>query len=679
MAGRRGRTSIRKMVRLQAWWALGIATLTVLITVALYFTRGSRVAFLQSILQFLYLLPIGLTAYSFGLDAGMGLGLLCTSLFLPILAQSMASGGVTAGTVSMFVAMVLYVALAYLAGSLGEARRRQERLQETLNLLGAVLDQSLSLPALLPVILSRSAELLGAERGEIFLRDERAGRLRRAARIGYPPGETAGERGESAEDTPLPEWLLERGTSFLSDDLPTDPRFYPAEEVADVPHSVAAAPLYRGPQPFGLLVLEDRPGGFDPEDLHLLEAVAEKCGIAIENARLYGELRAFSQELEERVRQRTAELSRESQQREAILQSIADGVVVADRQGRLLLFNPVAAQVFPCLREEALGKLLLELAQCPEEKYPCQEAFRSMAEFLASAGSPVRPSMPILRIVSGNRTWVALNNPVTADSGEIQGVVAILHDITQEIEAIDARTRFVSAVAHELRAPLTSIRGYSDLLLIGPKELVSEEQRRSYMETIQRNTERMSALVRDLLDLCRLESGQVRVEISPTSLRTAVAEVTALLRPQLDEKDLAPAVQLPEDLPLVLADPQRLNQILTNLVTNACRYTPPEGQITITARFLPSPRPDPRRYPAAGTPCVEVAVQDSGIGIPAEDQERIFDRFVRLEHPLVKRAGGTGLGLTIVRQLLQLQEGRIWVESAPGRGSTFYFTLPTAE
>jgi PAS domain S-box-containing protein len=703
--GQRKRTAVERAAWRQAGRALEMALLTIGTTVLLYLTRGPEGAFFRPILHFLYLLPIALMAYSFGLGWGMALALLCASLFMPVLGQDLATRGMSAEAMEMVVAIILYIALAYFVGSLAGARRRQERLQETLNLLGAILDESLSLPALLPVILSRSADLLQAERGEIFLRDEASGRPVPVAQVGLP-GATEPAPRPAGPDKSLPEWLLEQGRPFLSNDLAGDPRFYrppgnedysttnnirgalprslseaPYQEAAGeaVPRAVIAAPLRRGPETFGLLALQNPLGRFQPEDLELLEAVAEKCGIAIENARLYGELRAFSQELEERVRQRTAQLVREFQQREAILHSIADGVVVAGRQGELVLFNPVAAEVLPCLREKDVGRPILELASALGPGDSRREVLQRMGELLdAPAGQGLPAAARALRFTAGPQSWVALFAPVVGQPGQIEGIVAILHDITQEIEALNSRTQFVSSVAHDLRVPLTSVRGYSDLLLMQTSGPLTEEQR-LHVEAIQRNAERMAALVRDLLDLCRLESGRVQIEPAPTSLPNAVEEVTTLMRPQLAEKQMALEVHLPPGLPLVLADPDRLNQVLTNLISNACHYTPTGGKIALTADHLPPPQSDRRHCPERGTAYVEVAVRDTGIGIPAQDLERIFERFVRLDHPLVEQAGGTGLGLTIVRQLLQLQGGRIWVESALGQGSTFYFTLPVAE
>lgn len=385
------------------------------------------------------------------------------------------------------------------------------------------------------------------------------------------------------------------------------------------------------------------------------------------------------EQAEELVIERTAQLARQSQQREAILHSIADGVVVVDQQGHLLMFNQVAHEILPCLQEQALGRPLGELGQHFEPDDPRGEVIRRMDQ-LASTPEALSTSLPhsSQRFSVGSQTWVSLYAPVIHDEGTTEGIVTILHNITREIEAIEVRTQFVSTVAHELRTPLTSVQGYSELLMADVGDKLSKEEG-TYLSVIRRNIDRMESLVNDLLDLCRLESGQVQVEIGPTSLHTAIKEIVTIMRPQIEERRLSLNLALSADVPLILADPHRLNQILTNLLSNACRYTPPGGKIAIRTRMLDLSQQKPRARPDRERSYVEVAVADTGIGIPPKDQERIFDRFVRLDHPLVQRRGGTGLGLTIVRQLVRLQQGRIWVESTVGEGSTFTFTLPVAE
>lgn len=379
------------------------------------------------------------------------------------------------------------------------------------------------------------------------------------------------------------------------------------------------------------------------------------------------------QQAEEQVRQRTDQLEaayhdlgQQHARLDTILRNVAEGLVVTDMADRLILANPAFAGLVGRPAEHLLGQSL-------EQVLPL-EALNT----LVAQARQHPATVASCKVSWAGRTYRAVACTLGERTAPPSGVVTILHDITPEVEAATARTEFISSVAHDLRVPLTSIHGYSSLLLLEGEHPLTAEQR-SYAAVIQRNAERMAGLVRDLLDLCRLESGRVQVEIGPTSLYGAVEEVAAVMRPQLVEKGLAMLIDLPPALPPVLADPHRLNQVLSNLLSNACRYTPSGGQVSVTARFRPPPQTDLRHCPDESRGYLEVAVRDTGIGIPPEDQERIFERFVRLDHPMVEQAGGTGLGLTIARQLLHLQGGRIWVESTPGQGSTFYFTLPSAE
>lgn len=376
---------------------------------------------------------------------------------------------------------------------------------------------------------------------------------------------------------------------------------------------------------------------------------------------------------EEQVRERTSqleaayrELAEQHARQDVILHNVADGLVVTDLEERIVLANPAfgaiatrpAAELPGCRLDEALetaelGRIARQARQVPGDI------------FVANLSTAGRVYQAAACTLGGNDTPVS-------------GVVTVLHDITQEMEVIEARTQFVSTVAHELRVPLSSIRGYVDLLA-GEIGAQPESAPRTYLDTIMRNVERMATLVYDLLDLCRLESGQVQMEVGPASLRNALDEVVQAMRPQLTAKGLMLDVQLPEGLPFVLADARRLNQILANLLSNACNYTQNGGRISIRSCFMPPPQSNPQHFARLDKGYVQVVFQDTGIGIAPQDLGRIFERFVRLDNPLVEKMGGTGLGLTIVQQLLVLQGGQIWVESVLGEGSTFTFSLPVVE
>jgi signal transduction histidine kinase len=239
-----------------------------------------------------------------------------------------------------------------------------------------------------------------------------------------------------------------------------------------------------------------------------------------------------------------------------------------------------------------------------------------------------------------------------------------LEDLNQKVqEANRLKTEFVTVVTHELRSPLTSIVGYVDLLLEAEGREAAET-RKAYLQIVKRNTDRLQELINDLLDIARLEAGKLELQRSPLDLEGLIQEVSGALRPQIAAKDQHLRLDLAASLPVVTGDPERLTQILLNLASNAHKYTPQGGSITIATR--------------AERAGVRIAVQDTGIGLSAEEQQQIFTKFFRAQHPLVREAGGTGLGLAIARALVELHGGTLTVVSAPGRGSTFNVILPAA-
>ena len=226
-----------------------------------------------------------------------------------------------------------------------------------------------------------------------------------------------------------------------------------------------------------------------------------------------------------------------------------------------------------------------------------------------------------------------------------------------------AKSEFVSFVAHELRTPMTSIRGYAELLAKGAVGPLTPQQE-EFLATILSNAERMQVLVSDLRDISRIELGQLQLELKPVRLTEALENGLEATRAQIDARSQRLELDVPDDLPPVYADPARLEQVLINLLSNAYKYTPEGGQIRVRARRQNGD--------------VHCAVSDSGIGISPEDQARLFTKFFRSEDPAVREMPGTGLGLCIVKSLVELQGGHIIVESQLGRGTTFAFTVPVA-
>jgi signal transduction histidine kinase len=242
-----------------------------------------------------------------------------------------------------------------------------------------------------------------------------------------------------------------------------------------------------------------------------------------------------------------------------------------------------------------------------------------------------------------------------------------------QVQAADlAKTEFVSLVSHELKNPMTSIRGYTDLLISGAVGEITEAQEK-FLETVRANVVRMTTIVGDLADISRIESGHLKLDFSAVSIPDIVEEVIQTQRRGIDEKRQRLKIQIPDNLPAVWGDRNRLAQILINLISNANKYTPEAGVITIEAE-----RNRNRWDPEGASEVVRIGVQDTGFGMTPEDQAKVFTKFFRSEDPRAREAPGTGLGLNITRNLVELQGGKIWFDSEIGKGTAFQFTIPVA-
>jgi signal transduction histidine kinase len=252
---------------------------------------------------------------------------------------------------------------------------------------------------------------------------------------------------------------------------------------------------------------------------------------------------------------------------------------------------------------------------------------------------------------------------VPGPEGGSIGRLFVFRDVTAERTADRLKTEFVSLVSHELRTPLTSIKGYIDLLAAGEVGPLTADQL-EFLGIAKSNADRLVALINDLLDISRIEAGKVDLRRQPLALGALLQQIVTSFRPQLAARQQALSLDLPRDLPVIEGDADRLTQVFSNLLSNATKYTPPGGATTIRVR--------------ASAEAVQVDVTDTGIGMTPEEVEQLFTKFFRSGHRLVREAGGTGLGLTITRSLVELHGGQILVRSTPGLGSTFSVRLPLA-
>jgi PAS domain S-box-containing protein len=361
--------------------------------------------------------------------------------------------------------------------------------------------------------------------------------------------------------------------------------------------------------------------------------------------------------------------------RDAIIESMSDGVIVLDAKGRIVDINPVAEGILTCTAAEVIGKPALPiLSRWPD----LVERYLSVAETHAeiTVGTGVVQRYFDLR-VSPLRDW----------RRRLIGRLIVLRDVTRrkEVEeelqrakdaaeaANQAKNEFISVVTHELRSPLSSVLGSIGLLEDGAAGPVNEEQS-EFLHIVESNVQRMAALASDLADVSRIESGQLQLEAKPVSVPEAVEEVARSVRLQIERKGQTLTIQAPAGLPMARGDHFRLVQVLTNLVNNAHKFTPQDGRIAIRVECAAN-----RWDPQGAAEVMHIAVEDNGMGIKAEEQNKLFQKFSRIGDRETRRIPGTGLGLNIAKNLVEMQGGRIWCESTFGQGSTFHFTVPVME
>jgi PAS domain S-box-containing protein len=381
-----------------------------------------------------------------------------------------------------------------------------------------------------------------------------------------------------------------------------------------------------------LAVYAQRPRSWREEEVEALAALATNASVALSNAELY---------------QRVA-LERE--QSVAILSNIADGIVAVDRDGRIVVWNAAAEQITGIPAEEALGRTTAQV----------------LHRELESEGTGPGGSRLVSIARGGEEIWLSLSEAVMRDPvGAVAGRIFAFRDISAERLVEQMKSDFVSTVSHELRTPLTSIYGFAETLLRQDVDF-GEAERRTFLDYIARESERLTSIVDALLNVARLDTGDLQVQLAPTDVGAVVSEVVSTVRAGDNgggERQHSFVLELDRDAGLTAeADAEKLRQILDQLIANAVKFSPGGGTVTVAAR---------RRRPDA----VEVSVVDEGIGIPTVEQQRIFSKFYRADSSN-RAGGGAGLGLFIAQGLVTAMGGRIWVDSAEGRGSAFTFELP---
>ncbi len=508
-----------------------------------------------------------------------------------------------------------------------EAERTARALSQQLARTGGLLATELDPDAVLEEVVQQAPALLAAD--ACAIRTAEGDDLVVSAVTGAEIEETLGVR------APATAWLsgdvYQSRAPVAIEDASTDERLLAVDPVLAAGYSAFLGVPLSGPEGalHGVLaVYARRPRRWRPEEVEALLALAANTSAALSNAELY------------------SRVSLEKERSVAILANIADGIVAVDREGNVVLWNSAAEQITGVPQEDALGRTVPEVLQRTFE------------------GSPEHgPGLP--RLVSiprgGDELWLSLSEAVMRDpAGAVAGRIFAFRDISADRMVEEVKSDFVAAVSHELRTPLTSIYGFAETLL-RQDVLFGEEERRTFLGYIASESERLTAIVDQLLNVARLDTGDLQVEPELIDVGSVVSEVVGTADTANGHRF---EVDLPDEPLAAEADRDKVRQVFSILVENALKYSPRGGTVTVGAR-----RKDDT---------VEVRVVDEGIGIPAAERQRIFRKFYRAESTARDGVAGTGLGLFIAKELVTAMGGRIWVDSAEGEGSSFAFELPAA-
>jgi PAS domain S-box-containing protein len=507
-----------------------------------------------------------------------------------------------------------------------EAERTARALSQQLARTGGLLATELDPEAVLDEVVQQAPALLAAD--ACAIRAAEGEELVVDAVSGEGLDATVGARG------PATAWLsgdvYQSRSPVAIEDVAGDPRLLAVDPVLAAGYTAFLGVPLAGPEGalHGVLAVYDRrPRRWRPEEVEALLALAANTSAALSSAELY------------------SRVSIEKERSVAILANIADGIVAVDRDGKVVLWNAAAEQITGVAEEDALGRTVPEVLQRSFESDPGRA--------------------PGARLVSiprgGAEVWLSLSEAVMRDpAGAVAGRIFAFRDISADRMVEEVKSDFVAAVSHELRTPLTSIYGFAETLL-RQDVLFGEEERHTFLGYIASESERLTGIVDQLLNVARLDAGDLQVEPELIDVGSVVSEVVGTAETTNGQRF---EVDLPEEPLAAEADRDKLRQVFSILVENALKYSPQGGTVTVGARRKED--------------TVEVRVVDQGIGIPATEQQRIFRKFYRAESTTRDGVAGTGLGLFIAKELVTAMGGRIWVDSAEGEGSSFAFELPAA-
>jgi PAS domain S-box-containing protein len=534
------------------------------------------------------------------------------------------------------------------------ARRASDlsRLQEASLALAA----SVKLDEVLNHITYIARELTGSEAVTIYLYDAATDRVTRGSQSAAPDFALPPDISTIRPDGMTRRVIAQRHP-ILINDIRNEPRVNPHVIEAGV-RSLLALPIVRKTQVVAVLYLNSRtPGKYTQDTLQLVQLLTNQAAIALENARLFSEIAE--------TRDRLA----------AILNSSELGVLMFDISGRVIVVNPVLEQLWNVRHSDLHDKLLIDLLKSPEFDLPARLGYTSeeLHRLISRAASDVH--------VNWGKETITLTSPrartvertgmaVVDENGGLLGWMLVLRDVTEEHELQRMREDLSNMIVHDLRSPLVAILDSYELMSDAIEPLGHTAIAGQALEVGQRSSRKLLDLVNSLLDISRFENGQMPLDTQFASLQPIVEGTLERLAPLANDQGVIIRNEVPEDLPLLKVDEDKVGRVLINLIDNAVKFSPVGGQVRITAQ---------PNYNGDGTPFVICSIQDAGPGIAPEYRERIFDRFTQVAEGRMHRRG-TGLGLAFCKLAVEAHGGKIWVEDSPdGKGSCFNFTLPIGD
>jgi signal transduction histidine kinase len=604
----------------------------------------------------------------------------------------------TTGQLELLQAISDQAAGAIVKARLFEETERRARQLATLNDITRKLTGTLETEPLLRNILDSAVGILNCEAGTLFLVDEHTDELIFKEVISPVAENLVGQR--LAPGTGIVGEAVRTRSPVIVNDVEKTAAWYANtdEKSGFSTRTILAVPLLVKERIIGVLEVMNRKDGkpFAGDDQNLLSAFAGQASVAIENARLYTltdqELNVRVEELSvmQRIdRELNASLDISRAMRItldwALRQSAAEagligilegnGILIMAQQGYDVLAEEFKDSPMP-LEQQSNMRVAVDTGQ-PQQVTYIGDQHGILADAHSQIVVPIRREANVIGLIMMES--FSMDAPPEALTFLTRlsdhAAIAIANaQLYAEVQAASvAKSEFVSFVAHELKNPMTSIKGYTELLAAGTVGTINENQS-NFLHTIRSNVERMSTLVSDLNDNSKIEAGRLRLEFKGVDVAEAVDEAVKSTKRQLDDKKQEVSLSLPETLPKIWADRTRLAQILINLVSNANKYTPESGKVTIGAE-----RTANQWDPEGAAEVVHIWVKDSGIGISLEDQKKIFQKFFRSDDQKAREAPGTGLGLNITKSLIEMMGGRIWFESEFRQGTTFHFTVPVAQ